>query len=368
VDADNNILAGWVKVAQSGTAGGVFSPTYAPNIGRDFAALTELGASNGVVAAIELAAAGSLRFENDGTAGWPVATLSAPPAGGTAGTLAIATQATVSPVFPTGTVDLSSTYTFGNGTTVALIANGGTGLVAGQTLTELSGHSPTPHKVVVNTVSAGAATNLSWSDGGGSTGYGYTSYPPSPANFTGGLRLYLPLFTVLAGSSISIVSGGYYASTRPTVSFAPAPYQNTASPTVKMGASWYADAAGAHGTIAADAVAITPAPGDNDTSVATTAFVQQAVATGTAAIVSQTIATVTANTVSVPAGTNYIVVSDSINPVNTLTVGGGTLADGYDLWMSFPNGGNFAGVPVSAHGNLTLKTLGGGWSILAKFG
>jgi hypothetical protein len=36
--------------------------------------------------------------------------------------------------------------------------------------------------------------------------------------------------------------------------------------------------------------------------------------------------------------------------------------------MSFPNGGNFAGVPVSAHGNLTLKTLGGGWSILAKFG
>jgi hypothetical protein len=28
----------------------------------------------------------------------------------------------------------------------------------------------------------------------------------------------------------------------------------------------------------------------------------------------------------------------------------------------------FSGQTLSAHGNLTLKTLGGGWSILSKFG
>jgi hypothetical protein len=112
----------------------------------------------------------------------------------------------------------------------------------------------------------------------------------------------------------------------------------------------------------------TPPVGDNDTSVATTAFVQAAASAATAVIVSQTIATVTANSVTVPAGTNYVVVSDSIHAVNTLTVGSGTLADGYDLWMNFPNGGVFSGQTLSAHGNLTLKTLGGGWSILSKFG
>jgi hypothetical protein len=87
-----------------------------------------------------------------------------------------------------------------------------------------------------------------------------------------------------------------------------------------------------------------------------------------AVINSQTIATVTANSISVPAGTNYVVVQDSIHAVNTLTVGSGTIADGYDLWMNFPNGGVFSGQTLSAHGNLTLKVLGGGWSILSKFG
>jgi hypothetical protein len=38
------------------------------------------------------------------------------------------------------------------------------------------------------------------------------------------------------------------------------------------------------------------------------------------------------------------------------------------MWLHFSNGGNFAGVPVSAHGNFTLKVFNGGWSILAKFG
>lgn len=114
-------------------------------------------------------------------------------------------------------------------------------------------------------------------------------------------------------------------------------------------------------------VAVTQTLGDSDNSIATTAFVQAALS-GAAAIVSQTITAVAANTVAVPAGTNYIVVSDSINAVNTLTVGSGTLPDGVDVWMTFPYGGTFAGVPVSAHGNLTLKTLGGGWSILSKFG
>jgi hypothetical protein len=154
-------------------------------------------------------------------------------------------------------------------------------------------------------------------------------------------------------------------------------------------------------------VAVTQAPGDADTSVATTAFVQVAATAAAGAIVlpapatttpivegigapgtlttyaradhvhpasqgavinAQTIATVTANTVTVPAGTNHIVVQDSLNAVNTLTVGSGTLADGYDMWLHFSNGGNFAGVPVSAHGNFTLKVFNGGWSILAKFG
>jgi hypothetical protein len=118
-------------------------------------------------------------------------------------------------------------------------------------------------------------------------------------------------------------------------------------------------------------VAVTQAPGDNDTSVATTAFVQAAASaavSGAAVINTQTIAAITANTITVPAGTNHILVQDSINAVNTLTVGSGTLADGYDMWLHFPNGGSFAGVPVSAHGNLTLKVFAGGWSILAKFG
>jgi hypothetical protein len=154
-------------------------------------------------------------------------------------------------------------------------------------------------------------------------------------------------------------------------------------------------------------VAVTQAPGDADTSVATTAFATAAATAAAGAIVLpapsttiplvegigapgtlatyaradhvhpasqgavinvQTIAAVTANTISVPAGTNHILVQDSINAVNTLTVGSGTLADGYDMWLHFPNGGSFAGVPVSAHGNLTLKVFAGGWSILAKFG
>jgi hypothetical protein len=154
-------------------------------------------------------------------------------------------------------------------------------------------------------------------------------------------------------------------------------------------------------------VAVTQAPGDADTSVATTAFVQAAATAAAGAIVlpapstttpivegigapgtlttyaradhvhpasqgavinAQTIAAVTANTITVPAGTNHIVVQDSINAVNTLTVGSGTLADGYDMWLHFSNGGSFAGVPVSAHGNFTLKVFNGGWSILAKFG
>jgi hypothetical protein len=154
-------------------------------------------------------------------------------------------------------------------------------------------------------------------------------------------------------------------------------------------------------------VAVTQAPGDADTSVATTAFVQAAATAAAGAIVlpapatttplvegvgapgtlltyaradhvhpasqgavinTQTIAAVTANTITVPAGTNHILVQDSLNAVNTLTVGSGTLADGYDMWLHFPNGGNFAGVPLSAHGNLTLKVFAGNWSILAKFG
>jgi hypothetical protein len=160
-------------------------------------------------------------------------------------------------------------------------------------------------------------------------------------------------------------------------------------------------------TLPNGSVAVTQAPGDNDTSVATTAFVQAAATAAAGAIVlpapattiplvegigapgtlttyaradhvhpasqgavinTQTIAAITANTITVPAGTNHIVVQDSINAVNTLTVGSGTLADGYDMWLHFSNGGSFAGVPVSAHGNLTLKVFAGGWSILAKFG
>jgi hypothetical protein len=80
----------------------------------------------------------------------------------------------------------------------------------------------------------------------------------------------------------------------------------------------------------------------------------------------QTIASAAA--IIVPAGTNYIIVSDNAHPITSLTVGTGTMANGYDVWMSFPNGGTFAGQTVAAHGNLTLKLLGGGWSILAKFG
>lgn len=82
----------------------------------------------------------------------------------------------------------------------------------------------------------------------------------------------------------------------------------------------------------------------------------------------QTITSVVSNTITVPAGTNYVIVQDSVHPVNTLTVGTGVVPDGTNLWMTFPNGGTFAGQFVSAHGNLTLKVLGGGWSILAKFG
>jgi hypothetical protein len=105
------------------------------------------------------------------------------------------------------------------------------------------------------------------------------------------------------------------------------------------------------------------------TEAATKNYVDVSIAAipGTA-IVSQTITTVTANTITVPAGTNYVICNDSVNAVNTLTVGSGTLTDGYNLWMTFPNGGTFSGVAVSAHGNLTLKVLGGGWSLLSKVG
>lgn len=89
---------------------------------------------------------------------------------------------------------------------------------------------------------------------------------------------------------------------------------------------------------------------------------------GTQIINTQTVTSVVSNAVTVPAGTNYIVVTDSAHPINSLTVGTGTMADGYDVWMSFPNGGTFSGQIIAPHGNLTLKLLGGGWSILAKFG
>lgn len=89
---------------------------------------------------------------------------------------------------------------------------------------------------------------------------------------------------------------------------------------------------------------------------------------GSLVISPQTVNTVVGNAITVPAGTNYIIVNDSVNAVNSLTVGSGSLSDGYNLWMTFPNGGMFSGQTMAPHGNLTLMVLGGGWSILSKFG
>ena len=246
----------------------------------------------------------------------------------------------------------------------------------------------------------------------------YSAYPPVGATTTtGGSGTGLVISPLdwgvrKDGTGVTVTNHGSAYPSFPGVTFStPVNGASAARGSAVMGQAWYADNTAAHFdvpmSLPTGSVAVTQAPGDNDTSVATTAFVQAAATAAAGAIVlpapstttpivegigapgtlltyaradhvhpasqgavinAVTMATVTANTVTVPAGTNHIVVQDSIHPVNTLTVGSGTLADGYDLWMSFPNGGVFSGQTLSAHGNLTLKTLGGGWSILSKFG
>jgi hypothetical protein len=257
------------------------------------------------------------------------------------------------------------------------IVSGGSGYAVNDVVSfnpALGTHSLVAQLLVTGVDGSGAVTSFT-----GHVPGSYSAYPPVGATTTtGGSGTGLVISPLdwgvrKDGTGVTVTNHGSAYPSFPGVTFStPVNGASAARGSAVMGRAWYADNTAAHFNVPVSlptgSVAVTQAPGDNDTSVATTAFVQQAVATGTAAIVSQTITAVAANTVSVPAGTNYIVVSDSIHPVNTLTVGSGTLADGYDLWMSFPNGGVFSGQTLSAHGNLTLKVLGGGWSILAKFG
>jgi hypothetical protein len=249
----------------------------------------------------------------------------------------------------------------------------GTGYVVGDVVTLQGGtFVQAAQRVVIGINGSGGVTLL-----GGRIPGSYSVYPPINATMTGGHGTGLVVSPLdwgvrKDGTGVTVTNHGSAYPSFPGVTFStPVNGASAARGSVVMGQAWYADSTVAHFNVPVSlpsaSVAVTQAPGDADTSVATTAFVQAAVGAA-AAIVSQTIATVTTNTVSVPAGTNYVVVQDSIHPVNTLTVGSGTLADGYDLWMSFPNGGVFSGQTLSAHGNLTLKVLGGGWSILAKFG
>jgi hypothetical protein len=105
------------------------------------------------------------------------------------------------------------------------------------------------------------------------------------------------------------------------------------------------------------------------TEAATKAYVDAAVSgIPGSGIVSATVNSVTGNAITVAAGTNYVICNDSTHAVNTLTVGSGSLTDGYTLWLTFPNGGVFSGQIVAANGILTLKVLGGGWTMVSKVG
>jgi hypothetical protein len=327
-DANGAVLRGWVRQTTGSThvAGVDWAAVYDRSTSNDLTALPVVGASNGIVTSIVVnPLPGAFQFAISDP--WPGVAIDAP---GSGGTQATAHVPALLPEIP-GTIDTTTMGSDHNLGLVPLIAEQGLSYVVGETLTATGGAFTTPFQGTVDSIgSAGGVQRFIVTQGGK-----YSAFPPDPTNFSGtaGAGFALHIATWALGAPLIVDNGGFYPNGTPNAVLSPTNGDRGGRLTVKMGQSWSADASGPHQKI------------------------------NTA-----TIAAVVGNAITVPAGTNYVVVQDSANAVNALTVGSGTLADGYDLWMSFPNGGVFSGVTLGAHGNLTLKVLGGGWSILSRFG